>query len=151
MDKLQKEVEQLVEQRNQQKQLADSSARQRDMYKALLTQSTGFSLPPQGDIKILLNVGLYGSSDLNRQCNGVQDEVKLLYVSAGPVSSWHPANVRPSVPATRSTPQRAAAESVQTAQAKAALKQVRTDCCTHLKENSCALHLYICGYVKYLY
>lgn len=146
MDKLQKEVEQLVEQRNQQKQLADSSARQRDMYKALLTQSTGFSLPPQGDIKILPNVGLYGSSDLNRQC-----EVKLLSVSAGPVSSWHPANVRPSVPATRSTPQRAAAESVQTAQAKAALKQVHMDCCTHLKENSCALHLDICGYVKYLY
>lgn len=46
--KLQKEVEQLREQRNQQKQLADSSARQRDMYKALLTQSTGFSLPPPG-------------------------------------------------------------------------------------------------------
>ncbi|XP_056276506.1 nucleoprotein TPR-like isoform X2 [Pseudoliparis swirei] len=45
---LQKEAEQLREQRNQQKQLADSSARQRDMYKALLTQSTGFSLPPQG-------------------------------------------------------------------------------------------------------
>ncbi|XP_030607280.1 nucleoprotein TPR-like isoform X1 [Archocentrus centrarchus] len=45
---LQKEVEQLREQRNQQKQLADSNARQRDMYKALLTQSTGFSLPPQG-------------------------------------------------------------------------------------------------------
>ncbi|KAI4809983.1 hypothetical protein KUCAC02_018833, partial [Chaenocephalus aceratus] len=48
VDKLQKEVEQLREQRNQQKQLADSNARQRDMYKALLTQSTGFSLPPQG-------------------------------------------------------------------------------------------------------
>lgn len=45
---LQKEVEQLREQRNQQKQLADSGARQRDMYKALLTQSTGFSLPPPG-------------------------------------------------------------------------------------------------------
>ncbi|XP_024129067.1 nucleoprotein TPR isoform X2 [Oryzias melastigma] len=48
VDKLQKEVEQLREQRNQQKQLADSSARQRDMFKALLTQSTGFSLPTQG-------------------------------------------------------------------------------------------------------
>lgn len=53
--KLQKEAEQLKEQRNQQKQLADSSARQRDMYKALLTQSTGFSLPPQGDTRILKN------------------------------------------------------------------------------------------------
>lgn len=48
VDKLQKEVEQLREQRNQLKQLSDSNARQRDMYKALLTQSTGFSLPPQG-------------------------------------------------------------------------------------------------------
>lgn len=48
VDKLQKEMEQLREQRNQQKQLADSSARQRDMYKALLSQSTGFSLPSQG-------------------------------------------------------------------------------------------------------
>jgi len=54
--KLQKEVEQLREQRNQQKQLADSSARQRDMYKTLLTQSTGFSLPPQGDTKMTINV-----------------------------------------------------------------------------------------------
>lgn len=48
MDKLQKEMEQLKEQRNQHKQLADSNARQRDMYKALLTQSTGYTLPPQG-------------------------------------------------------------------------------------------------------
>lgn len=53
VDRLHKEVEQLREQRNQQKQLADSNARQRDMYKALLTQSTGFSLPPQGDKEIL--------------------------------------------------------------------------------------------------
>ena len=53
VDKLQNEVEQLREQRNQQKQLADSNARQRDMYKTLLTQSTGFSLPPQGETKIL--------------------------------------------------------------------------------------------------
>ncbi|MEQ2158398.1 hypothetical protein GOODEAATRI_011905 [Goodea atripinnis] len=86
VDKLQKEVEQLREQRNQHKQLADSSARQRDMFKALLTQSTGFSLPPQGQ----------------------------------------ESTPRPSAPATRSTPQRAAAaESAQTAHAKAALKQVR--------------------------
>lgn len=49
VDKLQKEVEEVREQRNQQKQVADSNARQRDMYKTLLTQSTGFSLPPQGD------------------------------------------------------------------------------------------------------
>lgn len=54
VDKLKKEVEQLREQKNQQKQLADSNARQRDMYKALLTQSTGFSLPPQGDNNMLI-------------------------------------------------------------------------------------------------
>ncbi|XP_029970537.1 nucleoprotein TPR-like isoform X3 [Salarias fasciatus] len=48
MAKLKTEMELLREQRNQQKQLSDSNARQRDMYKALLTQSTGFSLPPQG-------------------------------------------------------------------------------------------------------
>ncbi|XP_037131815.1 nucleoprotein TPR-like isoform X1 [Syngnathus acus] len=47
VDKLQKELEQLREQKNQQKQLADSNARQRDMYKALLSQSTGFNLPSQ--------------------------------------------------------------------------------------------------------
>uniref|UniRef100_A0A8P4KIN6 Translocated promoter region a, nuclear basket protein n=1 Tax=Dicentrarchus labrax TaxID=13489 RepID=A0A8P4KIN6_DICLA len=102
VDKLQKEVEQLREQRNQLKQLADSSARQRDMYKALLTQSTGFSLPPQG-----------------------------------PEFSSQPAHVRPSVPATRSTPQRAAAaESVQTAQAKAALKQLNDAFTLYKKEKA---------------
>uniref|UniRef100_A0A3P8STC1 Nucleoprotein TPR n=1 Tax=Amphiprion percula TaxID=161767 RepID=A0A3P8STC1_AMPPE len=100
--KLQNELEQLKEQRNQQKQLADSNARQRDMYKALLTQSTGFSLPPQG-----------------------------------PDSSSHPAPVRPSVPATRSTPQRAAAaESAQTAQTKAALKQINDAFTLYKKEKA---------------
>ena len=59
VDKLQKEVEHLREQRNQQKQLADSNARQRDMYKALLTHSTGFSLPPQGNTQILTYSSLY--------------------------------------------------------------------------------------------
>uniref|UniRef100_A0A671VD53 Translocated promoter region, nuclear basket protein n=1 Tax=Sparus aurata TaxID=8175 RepID=A0A671VD53_SPAAU len=99
---LQKEVEQLREQRNQQKQLADSSARQRDMYKALLTQSTGFSLPSQG-----------------------QD------------SSSQSAPVRISVPATRSTPQRAAAaESAQTAQTKAALKQLNDAFTLYKKEKA---------------
>uniref|UniRef100_A0A3Q3G582 Translocated promoter region a, nuclear basket protein n=1 Tax=Labrus bergylta TaxID=56723 RepID=A0A3Q3G582_9LABR len=95
VSKLQKEVEQLREQRNQQKQLADSNSRQRDMYKALLTQSTGFSLPPQGDTK------------------------------------------RPTVPATRSTPQRAAAaDSAQTAQAKAALKQLNDAFTSYKKEKA---------------
>uniref|UniRef100_A0A671VEW7 Translocated promoter region, nuclear basket protein n=1 Tax=Sparus aurata TaxID=8175 RepID=A0A671VEW7_SPAAU len=102
VNKLQKEVEQLREQRNQQKQLADSSARQRDMYKALLTQSTGFSLPSQG-----------------------QD------------SSSQSAPVRISVPATRSTPQRAAAaESAQTAQTKAALKQLNDAFTLYKKEKA---------------
>ncbi|KAM3865905.1 nucleoprotein TPR-like [Diretmus argenteus] len=87
VNQLQKEVGQLREQRNQQKQLADSSARQRDMYRILLSQSTGFSLPPHG-------------ADYFTQ----------------------PPQPRPSVPATRYTPQRtAAAESVQT---KIALKQL---------------------------
>uniref|UniRef100_A0A671VDB9 Translocated promoter region, nuclear basket protein n=1 Tax=Sparus aurata TaxID=8175 RepID=A0A671VDB9_SPAAU len=100
VNKLQKEVEQLREQRNQQKQLADSSARQRDMYKALLTQSTGFSLPSQD-------------------------------------SSSQSAPVRISVPATRSTPQRAAAaESAQTAQTKAALKQLNDAFTLYKKEKA---------------
>ncbi|XP_077579861.1 nucleoprotein TPR-like [Stigmatopora nigra] len=47
VDKLQKELEQLRELSNQQKQLADSNARQRDMFKALLSHSTGFNIPTQ--------------------------------------------------------------------------------------------------------
>uniref|UniRef100_A0A665W843 Translocated promoter region a, nuclear basket protein n=1 Tax=Echeneis naucrates TaxID=173247 RepID=A0A665W843_ECHNA len=96
VDKLQKEVEQLREQRNQQKQLADSNARQRDMYKTLLTHNTGFSLPPQGD--------------------------KM------PTFSEH---------STRLTPQRAAAaDSTQTAQAKAALKQLNDAFSLYKKEKA---------------
>ncbi|XP_034039643.1 LOW QUALITY PROTEIN: nucleoprotein TPR [Thalassophryne amazonica] len=98
VDKLQKEVEQLKEQRNQQKQLSDSNARQRDMYKALLTQSTGFSLPPQG-----------------------------------PESSSQPVLLS-SVPATRSVPQRAAA--AESAQAKAALKQLNDAFTLYKKEKA---------------
>uniref|UniRef100_A0A4W5RT28 Nucleoprotein TPR n=1 Tax=Hucho hucho TaxID=62062 RepID=A0A4W5RT28_9TELE len=48
--KVQKELEIIKEQRNQQKQLADSNGRQRDMYRILLSQSTGFNLPPQGEL-----------------------------------------------------------------------------------------------------
>ncbi|CAL8234796.1 unnamed protein product [Boreogadus saida] len=48
VEQLQKEVEQLREQMNQQKQLADSGCRQRDVYRILLTQNTGYSLPPHG-------------------------------------------------------------------------------------------------------
>ncbi|KAL7849266.1 hypothetical protein SRHO_G00208890 [Serrasalmus rhombeus] len=46
LDKVQKELELLKEQRNQQKQLADSALRQRDMYRILL-QTAGVTLPPQ--------------------------------------------------------------------------------------------------------
>ncbi|XP_068605407.1 nucleoprotein TPR-like [Brachionichthys hirsutus] len=102
VDELQKELEQLREQRKQLKQLSDSSARQRDMYKALLAQSTGFSLPPPG-----------------------------------PDSSSHSVSVKPSVPATRSTPQRAAAaESAQMPQAKAALKQLNDAFVLYKKEKA---------------
>uniref|UniRef100_A0A665W7R3 Translocated promoter region a, nuclear basket protein n=1 Tax=Echeneis naucrates TaxID=173247 RepID=A0A665W7R3_ECHNA len=94
-NKLQKEVEQLREQRNQQKQLADSNARQRDMYKTLLTHNTGFSLPPQGD------------------------------------------KMPTFIPSTRLTPQRAAAaDSTQTAQAKAALKQLNDAFSLYKKEKA---------------
>uniref|UniRef100_A0A3B4G672 Nucleoprotein TPR n=1 Tax=Pundamilia nyererei TaxID=303518 RepID=A0A3B4G672_9CICH len=95
VDRLHKEVEQLREQRNQQKQLADSNARQRDMYKALLTQSTGQDSSPQ------------------------------------------PAQGRSSIPATRSTPQRAAAaESAPNAQTKAALKQLNDAFALYKKEKA---------------
>uniref|UniRef100_A0A3Q3XS22 Uncharacterized protein n=1 Tax=Mola mola TaxID=94237 RepID=A0A3Q3XS22_MOLML len=99
--KLQKEVEQLREQRNQQRQLADSSARQRDMYKALLTQSTGFSIPLEGDTgrpplaEVVLNTRL-----------------------------------------THSTPQRATAAESETAQAKAALKQLNDAFTVYKKEKA---------------
>ncbi|XP_030629604.1 nucleoprotein TPR [Chanos chanos] len=48
LEKAQKEIEQLKEQRNHQKQLADSATRQRDMYRILL-QTAGVNLPPQGE------------------------------------------------------------------------------------------------------
>ncbi|KAM6919272.1 LOW QUALITY PROTEIN: nucleoprotein TPR-like [Xenentodon cancila] len=128
VDKLKKEVEQLTEQRNQQKQLADSSARQRDMYKALLTQTTGFSLPPQGDAtcgcgSLVVN---FGEPEVNT----------FSCLPAGRDSSPHPAHDRPSVPATRSTPQRAAAAESQTAQTKAALKQLNDAFILYKKEKA---------------
>uniref|UniRef100_A0AAR2KNP4 Nucleoprotein TPR n=1 Tax=Pygocentrus nattereri TaxID=42514 RepID=A0AAR2KNP4_PYGNA len=49
LDKVQKELELLKEQRNQQKQLADSALRQRDMYRILL-QTAGVTLPPQSEL-----------------------------------------------------------------------------------------------------
>uniref|UniRef100_A0A8C7YYH4 Nucleoprotein TPR n=1 Tax=Oryzias sinensis TaxID=183150 RepID=A0A8C7YYH4_9TELE len=86
VDKLQKEVELLREQRNQQKQLADSSARQRDMFKTLLTQSTGFSLPTQGDHNIsscLSRPSLSSSHSLHSSescsCRGCLSDAFTLY------------------------------------------------------------------------
>lgn len=48
LEKVQKELEQIKEQQNHQKQLADSAIRQRDMYRILL-QTAGVELPPQGE------------------------------------------------------------------------------------------------------
>ncbi|KAF4117130.1 hypothetical protein G5714_001683 [Onychostoma macrolepis] len=47
LEKVQKELEQIKEQLNHHKQLADSATRQRDMYRILL-QTAGVDLPPQG-------------------------------------------------------------------------------------------------------
>ncbi|XP_073732494.1 nucleoprotein TPR [Misgurnus anguillicaudatus] len=47
LEKVQKDLEQVKEQMNHQKQLADSSTRQRDMYRILL-QTAGVELPTQG-------------------------------------------------------------------------------------------------------
>uniref|UniRef100_A0A674DEH9 Nucleoprotein TPR n=1 Tax=Salmo trutta TaxID=8032 RepID=A0A674DEH9_SALTR len=100
LEKVQKEQEIIKEQRNQQKQLADSNGRQRDMYRILLSQSTGFNLPPQAP------------------------------------QTYTPS--RPSFPPpTRSTPMRAsAAESAQTTQAKAALKQLNDSFTTYKNEKA---------------
>ncbi|XP_077471090.1 nucleoprotein TPR-like [Stigmatopora argus] len=98
VDKLQKELEQLREQSNQQKQLADSNARQRDMFKALLSHSTGFNIPTQD----------------------------IFYSPPAQSSS----------PVTRSTPPRVAVESAQTAQAKAALKQLSDAFTLYKKEKA---------------
>lgn len=84
MEKLQKEVEQLREQRNQQKQLADSSARQRDMYKALLTQSTGFSIPLEGDTGRPPRAEVV----LNTQRHDVQIELRIMCISAALNASY---------------------------------------------------------------
>ncbi|XP_061093863.1 translocated promoter region b, nuclear basket protein isoform X2 [Conger conger] len=48
LDKVQSELEQLREQRSHQMQLTESIARQRDMYRILLAQTTGVSFPTQG-------------------------------------------------------------------------------------------------------
>uniref|UniRef100_W5KDD5 Nucleoprotein TPR n=1 Tax=Astyanax mexicanus TaxID=7994 RepID=W5KDD5_ASTMX len=102
LEKVQKEHELLKEQRNQQKQLADSAMRQRDMYRILL-ETAGVSLPPQG-------------TD----------------------SGTQPATpTRPGSMPTRSTPVRAAAaDSLQSTQAKAAFKQLNDAFMTYKKEKA---------------
>uniref|UniRef100_A0A8B9H660 Nucleoprotein TPR n=1 Tax=Astyanax mexicanus TaxID=7994 RepID=A0A8B9H660_ASTMX len=100
LEKVQKEHELLKEQRNQQKQLADSAMRQRDMYRILL-ETAGVSLPPQGD--------------------GTQPATPT----------------RPGSMPTRSTPVRAAAaDSLQSTQAKAAFKQLNDAFMTYKKEKA---------------
>lgn len=54
LEKVQKELEQIKEQQNHQKLLADSAIRQRDMYRILL-QTAGVELPPQGEKLQLLS------------------------------------------------------------------------------------------------
>uniref|UniRef100_A0A8B9H471 Nucleoprotein TPR n=1 Tax=Astyanax mexicanus TaxID=7994 RepID=A0A8B9H471_ASTMX len=102
LEKVQKEHELLKEQRNQQKQLADSAMRQRDMYRILL-ETAGVSLPPQGEH-----------------------------------SGTQPATpTRPGSMPTRSTPVRAAAaDSLQSTQAKAAFKQLNDAFMTYKKEKA---------------
>lgn len=53
LEKAQKELELLKEQRNQQKHVADSAMRQRDMYRILL-QTAGVDLPPQGELTVVV-------------------------------------------------------------------------------------------------
>uniref|UniRef100_A0A4W4GSQ4 Nucleoprotein TPR n=1 Tax=Electrophorus electricus TaxID=8005 RepID=A0A4W4GSQ4_ELEEL len=53
LEQVQKELDLLKEQMNQQKQLANSAKRQRDMYRILL-QTTGVELPPQSEPAVLL-------------------------------------------------------------------------------------------------
>uniref|UniRef100_A0AAR2JH62 Nucleoprotein TPR n=1 Tax=Pygocentrus nattereri TaxID=42514 RepID=A0AAR2JH62_PYGNA len=107
LDKVQKELELLKEQRNQQKQLADSALRQRDMYRILL-QTAGVTLPPQSELAGFIESGSQ---------------------SATPS--------RPGIMPTRSTPVRAAAaESLQATQAKAAFKQLNDAFMTYKKEKA---------------
>uniref|UniRef100_A0A8B9H7L6 Nucleoprotein TPR n=1 Tax=Astyanax mexicanus TaxID=7994 RepID=A0A8B9H7L6_ASTMX len=104
LEKVQKEHELLKEQRNQQKQLADSAMRQRDMYRILL-ETAGVSLPPQGE----------------RTDSGTQPATPT----------------RPGSMPTRSTPVRAAAaDSLQSTQAKAAFKQLNDAFMTYKKEKA---------------
>nr|XP_029479842.1 nucleoprotein TPR-like isoform X3 [Oncorhynchus nerka] len=106
LEKIQKELEIIKEQRNQQKQLADSNGRQRDMYRILLSQSTGFNLPPQGP---------------------TQEAAPQMYTPSRP--SFPP-------PTRSTPMRASAAESSQTTQAKAALKQLNDSFTTYKNEKA---------------
>uniref|UniRef100_A0A8C7UTD2 Nucleoprotein TPR n=1 Tax=Oncorhynchus mykiss TaxID=8022 RepID=A0A8C7UTD2_ONCMY len=106
LEKVQKELEIIKEQRNQQKQLADSNGRQRDMYRILLSQSTGFNLPPQGP---------------------TQEAAPQMYTPSRP--SFPP-------PTRSTPMRASAAESSQTTQAKAALKQLNDSFTTYKNEKA---------------
>uniref|UniRef100_A0A8C7NBD5 Nucleoprotein TPR n=1 Tax=Oncorhynchus kisutch TaxID=8019 RepID=A0A8C7NBD5_ONCKI len=106
LEKVQKELEIIKEQRNQQKQLADSNGRQRDMYRILLSQSTGFNLPPQGP---------------------TQEAAPQMYTPSRP--SFPP-------PTRSTPMRASATESSQTTQAKAALKQLNDSFTTYKNEKA---------------
>ncbi|XP_024247650.2 nucleoprotein TPR isoform X2 [Oncorhynchus tshawytscha] len=106
LEKVQKELEIIKEQRNQQKQLADSNGRQRDMYRILLSQSTGFNLPPQGP---------------------TQEAAPQMYTPSRP--SFPP-------PTRSTPMRASATESSQATQAKAALKQLNDSFTTYKNEKA---------------
>lgn len=62
------ELEQLRESRQHQMQLVDSIVRQRDMYRILLSQTTGMAIPLQG--RFIITSGKHFRNILvNRFCN----------------------------------------------------------------------------------
>jgi len=120
LEKVQKELEQIKDQQNHQKQLADSAIRQRDMYRILL-QTAGVELPPQGENFPFTPKGLSFVLVFDEMLNEV-----LCLCSGSEAGSQSTTPSRPGPMSTRSTPLRSAAsESAQATQAKAALKQVR--------------------------
>ncbi|XP_012988241.3 nucleoprotein TPR isoform X3 [Esox lucius] len=106
LDNVQQELEIIKEQRNQQKQLADSNARQRDMYRILLSQSTGLDFPPQGPPR---------------------DVTPHTYTPSRP--SFPP-------PTRSTPMRAATSESAQNTQAKAALKQLNDSFTMYKKEKA---------------
>lgn len=118
LEKVQKELELLKEQRNQQKHVADSAMRQRDMYRILL-QTAGVDLPPQGELTAVKTYKSTRCMYLFEQngCFGLSGSV------GGSESITTP--IKPVVTPTRSTTsQSVASEVAQAIQTKVAFKQV---------------------------